>query len=288
MNCRPVCALAGSNAGPIAKAIASPMARAFISAAALLCAIPSPVQAQATAPVASTNDSTNASADAAPSYTLSTNLAITSQYVFRGISYSQKRPALQGGFDFVHSNGLYAGVWGSTVSGQALLDAVAEFDFYGGYTGSVGDLAYDVGLLQFTFPRGRVGGERYDTLEAYASLTWQVFNLKYSRTVGDYFGMNANSMGSGDHSRGSGYLEANVNWTFSPTWALNLHTGRQHVKGYERYSFTDYKVGVTKDLAPGWQLSLAAAGSNGKADLYRVDGVNTAGDKWIAMLKRTF
>ncbi len=270
MTCRPPCA--------VASAVAS------ASATALLCILPSAVQAQATAPAVSTA----AAPVDTPAYTLSTNLAITSQYVFRGISYSQKRPALQGGFDFVHSNGLYAGVWGSTVSGQALIDAVAEFDFYGGYTASAGDLAYDVGLLQFTFPRGRVGGERYDTLEANASLTWQMFNLKYSRTVGDYFGMNANSMGSGDNSRGSGYLEANVNWNFSPTWTLSLHTGRQHVKGYESYSFTDYKVGITKDLAPGWQLSLAAAGSNGKADLYRIDGVNTAGDKWIAMLKRTF
>lgn len=249
--------------------------RPVACAAALLCTLPSFVHAQAAAP-------------AAPAYTLTTNFAVASQYIFRGISYSQKRPALQGGFDFVHSNGLYAGVWGSSVSGETLLNATAEFDFYGGYASTVGPVGYDVGLLQFTFPRGKVGGESYNTLELYGSLTWEMFNLKYSRTLGDYFGMNINSMGYGDNSKGSGYLEANVNWTFVPTWTLNLHAGRQKVKGYGAYSFSDFKVGITKDIAEGWQLSAAAITTNGQTDLYRIGGVDTAGDKWLLMLKRTF
>lgn len=244
--------------------------------ALLLAALTGQAHAQAAAPAAT------------PAYTLTTNFAVASQYIFRGMSYSQKRPALQGGFDFVHASGAYAGIWGSSVSGEALGNATAEFDFYGGYAASVGDLAYDVGLLQFTFPRGKIGGESYNTLEAYGSLTWQMVNLKYSRTLGDYFGMNANSMGFGDNSKGSQYFEANVNWTFVPGWTLNLHAGRQKVKGYGAYSFSDFKAGVTVDLAEGWQLSAAGITTNGQTDLYRINGVDTAGDKWLVMLKRTF
>lgn len=255
-------------------------ALALSFAAALACSLASAPSRAA--------DAADAGAAAAPDYTLTSNLALVSQYVFRGITYSQKRPAVQGGFDFVHASGAYAGVWGSSVSSEALSNAVAEFDLYGGYAGTIGDLAYDVGLLQFTYPRAKFNGESYDTLELYAGLTWQLLNLKYSHELSDYFGMNRRSMGSGDDSKGSHYLEANVNWTFVPTWTLNLHAGRQHVESYDAYDFSDYKVGVTKDIAEGWQLAAAAVTTTGKADLYRINGIDTAGRKWIASVKRTF
>jgi uncharacterized protein (TIGR02001 family) len=227
-----------------------------------------------------------AAAESAPA--LTSNIALVSQYVFRGVSYSQERPAVQGGFDYAHASGLYAGIWGTSLSGEAIAGAASEVDLYGGYAGSAGALAYDVGLLQFVFPRGRLNGERYNTLEAYAGVTWQWLNLKYSHTLTDYFAMNAASMGFGDDSKGSHYLEANASYEVQPGWLMGLHVGRQVVRGYGNYSFTDYKASVTRSLPQGWQLGLAWAGTNAERALYRIGTVDTASGKWIASIKRIF
>lgn len=42
-------------------------------------------------------------------HTFTGNLALASQYVFRGLSQTDGKPALQGGFDYSHANGFYLG-----------------------------------------------------------------------------------------------------------------------------------------------------------------------------------
>ena len=44
------------------------------------------------------------------------NVALVSNYLYRGISQTGGKPALQGGFDYAHASGFYAGVWGSSIS----------------------------------------------------------------------------------------------------------------------------------------------------------------------------
>ena len=58
------------------------------------------------------------SAAAAPEspWAFSANLGLFSDYRFRGISQTSTNPAVQGGIDYMHSSGLYAGIWGSNVS----------------------------------------------------------------------------------------------------------------------------------------------------------------------------
>ncbi|MBC7207835.1 MAG: hypothetical protein H5U27_15155, partial [Methyloversatilis sp.] len=94
--------------------------------------------------------------EAAPAYTISANVGLFSQYIFRGISYTQEKPAVQGGFDLAHASGAYLGVWGTNVSDLALSNATGEIDVYGGYAKTVGDFTFDVGFLQFIFPGGKL------------------------------------------------------------------------------------------------------------------------------------
>ena len=49
-------------------------------------------------------------------YTLSANVFLVSDYLFRGITLTWGKPAVQGGFDFVHDSGIYLGTWASNVS----------------------------------------------------------------------------------------------------------------------------------------------------------------------------
>jgi len=210
-------------------------------------------------------------AEAKAPYTLTGNVALTNEYRYRGISQTNKMPALQGGFDFAHDSGFYLGTWGSNVSwlsDQSSLPAPAprinnslELDVYGGYKGTAGDLGYDVGLLQYIYPGSYPSAfVKPNTLEIYAAATYKMFVLKYSRSTTNLFGF--------AESKGSGYLD--LTGTYELAEGLNLvgHVGRQTVKNNKPCDYTDYKLGVTKDFAGlSWGLSYIdtdAKGSKGE------------------------
>lgn len=92
----------------------------------------------------------------------SATLALTSDYVFRGVSQSDKNPALQAGLDWSHPlAGVYAGIWGSSVD---LPDAAVEVDFYAGLNGARENFVWDVGAIYYTYP-GADGSLDYDFWE---------------------------------------------------------------------------------------------------------------------------
>ena len=76
-------------------------------------------------------------------HTITRNLGFFSDYRFRGISQTAKRPAIQGGFDYSHASGIYVGTWASNVSHYSYTDANMEWDFYAGYNYKLND---DIGL----------------------------------------------------------------------------------------------------------------------------------------------
>ena len=51
-----------------------------------------------------------ADAAPAPDWTLTSNVGVFSQYIFRGLTQTDRKAALQGGIDLTHSSGFYAGV----------------------------------------------------------------------------------------------------------------------------------------------------------------------------------
>src|SRR5574340_1096378 len=85
-----------------------------------------------------------ADATASP-HMFSANVGLATDYIFRGISQTSHNPALQGGIDYMHASGLYAGVWGSNVSWIADSGAVAtgsvtlELDTYLGFRNGIAE-----------------------------------------------------------------------------------------------------------------------------------------------------
>lgn len=197
-----------------------------------------------------------AAADAPASpHTFTGNVALASEYLYRGIAQTRGEPALQGGFDYAHANGFYAGIWGSNISwisdGVAGASASLEVDVYGGYKGAIsGDLGFDIGVLTYNYPgSGKPSGNaKPDTTEIYGALSWKWLTLKYSHTTGSLFGW---TQPDGDKTKGSGYLELNAAHDFGNGWGVTGHVGHQKVKGFGDASYTDYKVGVAKDLGFG-------------------------------------
>ncbi|HKL76967.1 MAG TPA: TorF family putative porin [Gammaproteobacteria bacterium] len=79
---------------------------------------------------------------------ISGNAGVVSQYIFRGVAEDNNN-AFQGGLDYSHDSGFYAGTWFSTLSYD---DPNAnEVDLYAGFSGSSGEIGYDIGLLYFYY-----------------------------------------------------------------------------------------------------------------------------------------
>lgn len=213
-------------------------------------------------------------ADAAPAapaspHTFTGNVTLASEYLYRGIAQTRGAPAIQGGFDYSHASGLYAGTWASNITwisdSNAGASAGIEIDVYGGYKGSItGDLGYDVGVLTYNYPgSGKpIGAADPNTTELYGALSWKWLSLKYSQTTTSLFGWTKDNLGT-NKTTGSGYWDMSANYDLGSGWGVNAHLGKQTVKGFTNASYTDYKLGVTKDLGFG-TIGLAGTGTNAK------------------------
>lgn len=188
-------------------------------------------------------------APAAEPAALTGNMTLTSEYLYRGIAQSNNRPALQGGFDYALPAGFYIGNWNSSISwiGDAGLGASSslEMDFYGGYKKSIGDFSFDVGALYYYYPGNYpdTWKDAYDspnTLELYGAVGYKWVTLKYSRAMQNLFG-NMNT-------KGSGYFEANATVDVGGGFSLIGHAGHQQLKNAYNGAYSDYKLGVTKDV----------------------------------------
>ena len=172
------------------------------------------------------------------------NMSLVSDYRFRGLTQTFEEPALQGGFDYAHSSGIYLGNWNSAISDTLYAGSPLEMDFYGGYKGAAGPLGYDVGVLYYYYPGSDLAGVgTIDNLEVYAGVSWKFLSLKYFHAVSDFFGA--------PNTDGSNYIDLTANYDLGQGWGINGHVGHQKVKGLANADYTDYKIGVTKDVS-GW------------------------------------
>ena len=147
-----------------------------------------------------------ADAAPAPDLTVAYNVGLYSQYIFRGLTQTNRKPALQGGVDLTHSSGFYLGAWGSNISWLTDKSGVSpianspsyytsggslEIDLYGGYRHtfeSIGSgLGIDIGALQYWYP-GKLDSANYadaNTTELYGALSYGWLQAKYSQVVSD-------------------------------------------------------------------------------------------------------
>ena len=150
-------------------------------------------------------------AEAKPSCTLTGNFGLISQYIFRGLGQTGRKPAAQGGFDFAHDSGFYAGTWASNiswlkenastpaaVSGIYAEGGSLEWDFFGGYKWNLpNDFVIDLGTLYYYYPGGinqayratlpaGTNVPKADTWEVYVAPSWKWVTFKASYSVLDH------------------------------------------------------------------------------------------------------
>ena len=216
-----------------------------------------------------------AQAPAAPAspHTLTGNVGLFSEYRFRGIDQTFGKPALQGGFDYAHSSGFYAGNWNSSINeGAGFPGGSLEMDFYGGFKKSFGDFGFDIGAIWYYYPgtdasstiqyspvnsAGLAASGAVDNKEVYIGATWKFLSLKYYHSFDDYFSVPG--------SKNTNYIDLGATWDLGNGWGINGHVGQLKLKAVNNGDYTDWKLGVTKDVG-GYVFGLAYIDTNAKGD----------------------
>ncbi len=241
-----------------------------------------------------------AQAEDAPAATFTGNAGLFSQYIFRGLTQTNTRPALQGGVDYAHPSGFYAGTWLSNISWFSDTNpgttSSLEWDIYGGWKVPLGDVTLDLGVLRYQypgkFPGLAAGTVKPNTTEVYAGLAWKWITFKYSYSVDDTFGV--------EDSKGTDYLDLSASVPVAEGWTVSAHVGRQGFSGASSaakaarttndalYTYTDWKAGVSWAFSSKWSANLAYTDSNAKDAGYTVQGINLGKSAVVFSLTTTF
>jgi len=205
-----------------------------------------------------------------PGLEISGELGFVSNYKFRGISQTDNKSAIQGGFELAHPSGLYAGTWGSNVSDWTNVNGNGmEFDLYAGYSAELPmGLGFDVGAIRYQYPGNAPVSPlpKQNTTEIYVGVSYSIFSYTFSRTTSNWFGF-VNTDGTGS-SKGSYYQDLSLEYPVNDQITLTAHYGRQKVagkNGYTPFSFSDYSVGLSYALPNDFSVGLEYVGASLKA-----------------------
>lgn len=174
-----------------------------------------------------------------PAMPISANVTFTTDYVFRGISQTDEKFAVQGGFDWSSEpTGIYAGAWASNVDFGS--DTSVELDAYIGWAKSWGDWGVDVGYLHYDYP----GESALNTDEIYGKASWKWITAAYNYTISD------EAFGITD-AKGSGYFNIAAEYAFpmglaiGGSYGTTMYDGTSGGVPNDTSDYDDYKVYAT-------------------------------------------
>lgn len=205
-------------------------------------------------------------------FTPSANVALTSDYVWRGISQTNEEPAIQGGFDVSHESGFYAGVWGSNVEfGDS---AQLEVDLYLGFSKTFsGGLSFDIGAIHYEYP-GAWSSLDYDFQEYALGIGYTIQKIALG-VKGSY----APEFTGSEES--AYYLEGDISYKLPANITIMGHYGYSDGDAYDDNEYSDYKLSIATEIA-GFGLDLSGYGTD-------IDGDNTISDERVVItLSKSF
>lgn len=178
----------------------------------------------------------------------SANAAISSDYLWRGVSQTQGQTALSAGAELNSESGFYTSIWTSSVDFST--GASYELDWFAGYRGQFQQIGYDVGYQLYAYPDN---DDNINFGELYGVLSYNNVSAAARYLVH-----------ASEHTSSSEemlYLEINGNWPLSDTVNITAHlgssTGDTVNDWYGEDDYLDYSVGVSYD-----QLSFLVSKTN--------------------------
>lgn len=197
-----------------------------LTTAGAVCPIPAHAQSPdaAAQPIATPPPTTT------PTFDPSIGVTVVSDYRFRGLSQSDKRPAIQGTVSVSHASGFYVGTWASTISNYVAYGSDAEIDLYGGFKKTTaGGTTVDVGLLYYLYPDSE--GATTNFFEPYANVT-HAFGAVTAK-VGTNFAWKQKALSVGNGNKGALYLYGELGGTIPRTpVSVTGHFGRSFTRDY--------------------------------------------------------
>lgn len=205
------------------------------------------------------------------------NVALTTDYVFRGISQSNEEPTIQGGMDWANKDtGLYAGVW---ASGVDFADATTEMDFYGGISKTVDKVTWDLGAIYYFYP-GADDSRNYDFWELAAAVGYDFDFMQATASLNfsnDYFGGSGNSY----------YPAVNITVPLPKGVSADASYGYQWIEDNSAFGTLDYgtwSLGLSYEIK-GFNLALKYIDTDLKEPTECVDG---CGQRAVFSISRSF
>lgn len=207
--------------------------------------------------------------------TYSGNIALATDYAFRGISQTNEDPAVSGGFDVTHG-ALYAGTWASTID-FAAQDAELELDVYAGWKPVVGPVTLDLGVVGYLYPSASDDTSELDYVEAKAGA---------SITPAEGFTLGGVLYYSPEFTLDGGdalYAEASAAFTLSDMFSFSGAVGNQSVDAANYFgpgddSYTTWNLGGT--------LTYEGFGFDVRYVDTDIDNVSAAEERVIFTIKR--
>lgn len=165
---------------------------------------------------------------------------LTSQYIYRGLAWSDGNPAGQAGLDYESNSGVFAGAWASTIdlpSPDGGRDT--ELDYYAGYQfAPEKPVSMSISLVRYTYP-GSSADRAYDYSEALVSLA---LHKRYSIEFGysdDVYGRDA----TGRH------IELRADWPLQSAWVINAGAGLNDLEDLGASRFAYWDIGASARLS---------------------------------------
>ncbi len=233
-----------------------------------------------------------------PEHTFVPKVSLYTEYEYRGISQTSEKPAVQLNLDYSHSSGFYLGTFISNINwlkdykaiGAVKDSSAVEIDLFGGYKFEVAkDLTLDLGYLHYEYPgaKGLAGLPKPNTDELYIGATYSFFNLKYSYSTGDTFGV--------AKSKGTTFVELNYSQEVAPKLTLTGQIAKQTYKGTfagfnndKELTYSVYKLGASYDLGDGWAAGGYYKDTNAKKENYTVKGKDWSKGRLVAFVSKSF
>lgn len=213
--------------------------------------------------------------------TFSGNVSYTSDYVWRGISQTNRNWALQGGFDYAAPIGLYVGTWASNVS----FGGGIEMDFYGGFANELEmGLSYDVGANYYAYPKSMDETE-LNFYEIYGSLGYTL-PLPLEPALGVGYAYSPDFFGEDGRSH---YVNGSLGLTLPAGFSLAGEIGYLNVKGDKTtgdgagldgddgFKYVHYRVGAGYSIK-GFDFDLSYHAMNETDFAEDYSGFSKAGD----------
>jgi len=222
----------------------------------------------------------------------SATLTLTSDYVYRGISFTDGEPAVQGSFDYAHPSGAYLGVWATNWEDSEATGSNIEIDYYLGYYGEWNALSYDVSFYYYAYPDAIDEGAEYDNIEFIADLKYS-FDTTLSPVIGTQYAYSPDYSGEDGNAN---YIKGTLDLTLPLNLTMSFEYGYQDIQGVnttgsgsglddgDGYNYKHWRIGLATELK-GFVLDLSYHDTD-ESD-WLSDNIGQADDRIAFTVSRT-